>query len=70
MDMVELLLLYGFDTLKYFWVKITIGICTFVDYYVAKERQQYFIQSIPRRQTRHQITRRCNLLCQRCLVLR
>jgi hypothetical protein len=42
MDMVELLLLDGFDTLKYSWVKATIDICTLVDYSVAKECQQAF----------------------------
>jgi hypothetical protein len=37
--MIELLLPYGFDTLKYSWVKATIGICTLVDYFMAKKRQ-------------------------------
>jgi hypothetical protein len=37
MDMVELLLPYGFDTLEYSGVKATIGIYTLADYPVAKE---------------------------------
>jgi hypothetical protein len=41
-DMIELLLSYGFDTVEYFWVKATIGICTLTDYSVAKKRQQAF----------------------------
>jgi hypothetical protein len=40
--MIELLLPCGFDTLEYSWVKATIGICTLVDYFVAKKRQQNF----------------------------
>jgi hypothetical protein len=40
MDMIELLLPCGFDTLEYSWVKATIGICTLVDYFVAKKHQQ------------------------------
>jgi hypothetical protein len=40
--MIELLLPCGFDTLEYSWVKATIGICTLVDYSVAKKRQQAF----------------------------
>jgi hypothetical protein len=39
-DMIELLLPFGFDTLEYSWVKATIGICTFVDYSVAKKCQK------------------------------
>jgi hypothetical protein len=39
MDMVELLLPCGFETLEYSGVKATIGICMHVDYFVAKERQ-------------------------------
>jgi hypothetical protein len=39
-DVIELPLTCGFDTLKYSWVKATIDICTFVDYSVAKKRQQ------------------------------
>jgi hypothetical protein len=39
-DMIELLLPCGFDTLEYSWVKATISICTLVDYSVAKKRQQ------------------------------
>jgi hypothetical protein len=35
--MVELLLLYGFDILKYSWVKATIGIYMLADYSVAKK---------------------------------
>jgi hypothetical protein len=38
-DMIELLLPYGLDTLKYSWVKATIGICTLADYSVVKKRQ-------------------------------
>jgi hypothetical protein len=38
--MIELLLPCGFDTLEYSWVKATIGICTLVDYPVAKKCQQ------------------------------
>jgi hypothetical protein len=37
--MIELLLPYGFDTLEYSWVKATIGICTLVDYSMAKKHQ-------------------------------
>jgi hypothetical protein len=40
--MIELLLPCGFDTLEYFWVKVTIGICTLAEYSVAKKRQQAF----------------------------
>jgi hypothetical protein len=42
MDMIELLLPYGFDTLEYSWVKATIDIYTLVDYSVAKKHQQAF----------------------------
>jgi hypothetical protein len=38
-DMIELLLPCGFDTLEYSWVKATIGIYTLVDYSVAKKCQ-------------------------------
>jgi hypothetical protein len=38
--MIELLLPYGFNTLEYSWVKATIGICTLVDYSMAKKHQQ------------------------------
>jgi hypothetical protein len=38
-DMIELLLPCGFDTLEYCWVKATIVICTLADYSVAKKRQ-------------------------------
>jgi hypothetical protein len=41
-DMIELLLRYGFDTLEYSWVKATIGICMLADYSVGKKRQQAF----------------------------
>jgi hypothetical protein len=37
--MIELLLPCEFNTLKYCWVKATIGIYTLIDYYVAKKRQ-------------------------------
>jgi hypothetical protein len=40
MDMIELLLPCGFDTLEYSWVKATIGICMLVDHSVAKKCQQ------------------------------
>jgi hypothetical protein len=46
--MTELLLPCGFDTLEYSWVKATIGICTLVDYSVAKKCQQ---------EARHSFTR-------------
>jgi hypothetical protein len=39
-DMIELLLPCGFDTLKYSWVKAIIGICTLANYSVAKKHQQ------------------------------
>jgi hypothetical protein len=38
-DMIELLLPCGFDTLEYYWVKATIGICMLADYSVAKKHQ-------------------------------
>jgi hypothetical protein len=38
-DMIELLLPCEFDTLQYSWVKATIDICTFADYFVAKKRE-------------------------------
>jgi hypothetical protein len=38
--MIELLLPCGFDTLKYSWVKATIGTYTLADYSVAKKREQ------------------------------
>jgi hypothetical protein len=41
-DMIELLLPYGFDTLENSWVKATIGICTLADYCVDKKCQQDF----------------------------
>jgi hypothetical protein len=40
-DMIELLLLCGFNTLEYSWVKATIGICTLTDYSVAKKCQHH-----------------------------
>jgi hypothetical protein len=40
--MIELLLPYGFDTLEYSWVKITIDICMLAHYSMAKKRQQAF----------------------------
>jgi hypothetical protein len=40
MDIIELLLPYGFDTLEYSWVKATIGICMLADYSIAKKCQQ------------------------------
>jgi hypothetical protein len=39
-DMIELLLPCGFDTLEYSWVKATIGICMLADYSMAKKYQQ------------------------------
>jgi hypothetical protein len=44
--MVELLLRYGFDTLKYSYMKATIDIYTLVNYSVAKEYQQLSRPSI------------------------
>jgi hypothetical protein len=41
-DMIELLLPYGFNTLEYSWVKATIGICTLADYSMPKKCQQAF----------------------------
>jgi hypothetical protein len=38
--MIELLLPRGFDTLEYYWMKATIGICTLPNYSVAKKHQQ------------------------------
>jgi hypothetical protein len=35
--MIELMLLCGFDTLEYSWVKATIGICTLADYSIHAE---------------------------------
>jgi hypothetical protein len=37
--MIELLLPFGFDTLKYSWVNATIGICALADFSVAKKHQ-------------------------------
>jgi hypothetical protein len=37
--MIALLIPYGLDTLEYSWVTATIGICTLVDYSVAKKHQ-------------------------------
>jgi hypothetical protein len=44
-DMIELLLPCGFDTLEYSRVKATVGIYTVVDYSVAEKRQQAFWHS-------------------------
>jgi hypothetical protein len=41
-DMIELLIPCGFDTLEYSCVKATIGIRTLADYSVAKKRQHAF----------------------------
>jgi hypothetical protein len=41
--MIELLLPSGFNTVKYSWVKDTIGICMLADYSMAKKCQQGFI---------------------------
>jgi hypothetical protein len=41
MDMVELHLSCVFDIMEYSCVKATIGICTLVDYFVARECQQF-----------------------------
>jgi hypothetical protein len=38
--MIELLLPCGFDTLEYYCVKGTIGICMLIDYFMAKKCQQ------------------------------
>jgi hypothetical protein len=38
-DMIELLLSYGFDTLEYSRVKATIGICMLADNSMAKKHQ-------------------------------
>jgi hypothetical protein len=40
--MLGLWLPYGFDSLEYSWLKVTIGICTLADYFVGKKRQQPF----------------------------
>jgi hypothetical protein len=37
--MIELLLLYGFDTLEHSWVKAIIGIYMLADYSMAKKHQ-------------------------------
>jgi hypothetical protein len=42
--MIELLLPYGFNTLEYSWEIATIGICTHVNYYVAKKFQHQDVQ--------------------------
>jgi hypothetical protein len=39
-DMIELLLPSGFDTLEYSGIKATIGICTLADNSMAKKHQQ------------------------------
>jgi hypothetical protein len=41
-DMIELLLPCRFDTLEYSWLKSTIGIYMFADYYAAKKCQQVY----------------------------
>jgi hypothetical protein len=41
-DMIELLLPCGFDTVEYSWVKATIGICTLADYSVPKKCQHTY----------------------------
>jgi hypothetical protein len=41
-DMIELLLPCGFNTLEYSWMKATIGIFTLVDYSMAKKCQQNY----------------------------
>jgi hypothetical protein len=46
--MIELLLLCGFDTSEYSWVKATIGICTLKDYSMAKKYQQAFLAPLLR----------------------
>jgi hypothetical protein len=38
-DIIDLLLPYGVDTLEYSWVKATIGICMLADYSMAKKRK-------------------------------
>jgi hypothetical protein len=38
-DMIELLVPCGFDTLGYSWVKTTCGICMLADYFGAKKCQ-------------------------------
>jgi hypothetical protein len=40
--MIELLLLYGFDTLEYSWVMTTIGIYTLAHYSIAMKCQHAF----------------------------
>jgi hypothetical protein len=42
MDMVELLLSYGFDTLQYSWVKATIDICMLADILWIKNTNKLF----------------------------
>jgi hypothetical protein len=45
-DMIELLLPCGFDTLEYSWVKATISNCMLADYIVAKKRQHGVVAAI------------------------
>jgi hypothetical protein len=40
-DMIELLLPCVFDTLEYLWVNALIGICTLVDYSMAKKHKSF-----------------------------
>jgi hypothetical protein len=46
-DMTELLLPGGFDTLEYSWEKATIGIYTLADYSIAKKCQHDFLALLP-----------------------
>jgi hypothetical protein len=46
--MIELLLPCGFDTLKYSWVKATIGIYMLTYYSLAKKCQQAFFGDVAR----------------------
>jgi hypothetical protein len=39
-DIIKLLLPYGFDTLEYSWVKATIAIYMLANYSVSKKHQQ------------------------------
>jgi hypothetical protein len=53
--MIELLLPCGLDTLKYSWMKATIGICVLADYSMAKKRQQ----QIPKKARPDTLRRTC-----------
>jgi hypothetical protein len=44
--MIELLLPCGFNSLEYSWLKVTIGIRTLAQYYVAKKCQQPLIPEV------------------------